>query len=74
VQHFNFDAGVLTVHDGKGHKNRTVPLPETILPELRTHLASLKDPYQRYLEQEYAGVFLVNDLEQKYPTAAKEFI
>jgi len=35
VQCFNFDAGVLTIHDGKGGKDRTVPLPETILPELR---------------------------------------
>jgi integron integrase len=74
VQNFNVDAGVLTVHDGKGQKDRTVPLPETILPELRAHLASLKDLHQRYLEQDYAGVFLVNALEKKYPHAAKEFI
>ncbi len=40
---FNFDAGVLTVHDGKGQKDRTVPLSETILPELRAHLEPLKD-------------------------------
>jgi site-specific recombinase XerD len=41
VQCFNFDAEVLTVHDGKGQKDRTVPLPKTILPELRIHLESL---------------------------------
>ena len=41
----NFDAGILTVHDGKGQKDRTVPLPETILPELRGHLESLKENY-----------------------------
>ena len=35
VQCFNFDARVLTVHDGKGQKDRTVPLPEMILPELQ---------------------------------------
>jgi integrase len=71
-QNFNCDAGVLTVHDGKGHKDRTVPLPETILPELRAHLASLHHRHQRYLEQDYAGVFLVNALENKYTHAAKE--
>jgi len=27
VHNFNFDAGVLTIHDGKGKKDRTVPLP-----------------------------------------------
>jgi|WetSurMetagenome_2_1015567.scaffolds.fasta_scaffold07021_3 integron integrase len=74
LQCFNFDAGILTVHDGKGQKDRTVPLPERILPELRKHLESLKDLHQRDLDRSYAGVFLVNALEKKYPKAAKEFI
>ena len=74
VHCMNFDAGILTVHDGKGQKDRTVPLPETILPELREHLESLKDLHQRDLKRKYAGVFLVNALEQKYKNAAKEFI
>jgi integron integrase len=74
VHCLNFDAGILTVHDGKGQKDRTVPLPETILPELRGHLESLKDLHQRDLDRAYAGVFLVNALEQKYKNAAKEFI
>ncbi len=74
VHCFNFDAGVLTIHDGKGGKDRTVPLPATILPELRAQLASLKDLHQRDLERNYAGVFLVNALEKKYKNVAKEFI
>ena len=28
VHCFNFDAGILTVHDGKGKKDRTVPIPQ----------------------------------------------
>lgn len=71
---FNLDAEVLTVHDGKGGKDRTVPLPTTILPELRAHFESLKDLHQRDLDRGYAGVFLVNALEKKYPNAAKDFI
>jgi integron integrase len=74
VQNFNFDAGVLTVHDGKGQKDRTVPLPETILPELRAHLDSLQDRHQRDLDRDYAGVFLPNALENKDKHAAKAFI
>jgi integron integrase len=74
VHCLNFDAGVLTIHDGKGGKDRTVPLPETILPELRAQLESLKDLHRRDLERDYAGVFLVNALEKKYKRAAKEFI
>ena len=60
VQCFNFAAGILTIHDGKGGKDRTVPLPETMLPELRAQLESLKDLHQRDLERDYAGVFLVH--------------
>ncbi|MHB8111765.1 MAG: integron integrase, partial [Syntrophorhabdaceae bacterium] len=74
VQCLNFDEGVLTVHDGKGQKDRTVPLPRTILPELRVHLESLKALHRQDLDRGYGGVFLVNALEQKYKNAAKEFI
>ncbi|MBI3015154.1 MAG: integron integrase [Candidatus Tectomicrobia bacterium] len=74
VQCLNFDAGLLTVHDGKGQKDRTVPLPQTILQELRVHLESLKVLHRGDLDRGYGGVFLVNALEQKYKNAAKEFI
>ncbi|MCZ6874442.1 MAG: integron integrase, partial [bacterium] len=74
VHNFNFDAEVLTVHDGKGQKDRTVPLPETILSELCAHLEALKDLHQRDLDRNYAGVFLPNALETKYKNAAKAFI
>jgi integrase len=74
VQCFNFDAGVFTIHAGKGGQDRTVPLPETILPALQAQLETLKDLHQRDLERNYAGVCLVNALESKYKHAAKEFI
>jgi len=41
IQNFNFDIGIRTVHDGKGKKDRAVPLPETIIPDLKTHLESV---------------------------------
>jgi len=38
VNAFNIELGVLTVHDGKGGKDRTVPLHETLIPEIRAQL------------------------------------
>ena len=38
VHCLNFDAGILTVHDGKGQKDRPVPLPETIIHPSSGHL------------------------------------
>ncbi len=46
IHNFNFDAGILTVHDGKGKKDRTVPLPQSISPELTSHLERAKNPHQ----------------------------
>jgi integron integrase len=74
VHCLNFDAEILTVHDGKGQKDRTVPLPQKVIPELEKHIESLKDLHQQDLDRKYAGVFLVNALEQKYKNAAREFI
>ena len=73
VHSLNFDAGVITVH-GKGKKVRTVPLPEAVVPELRARVEFLKELHQRDLDREYAGVFLENALEKKYPNAAREFV
>ena len=74
VQDINFDNGILTVHDGKGKKDRTVPLPETILPELKAHLESVIALHQNDLEAGYAGTFLVGLLEKKYKNAARELV
>jgi integrase len=62
------------VHDGKGKKDRTVPIPETIVPELKTHLQSVIDLHQEDLKAEYAGTFLSDLLEKKYKNAAKKLI
>ncbi len=74
VQCLDFDTGMVTVI-GKGKKVRTVPLPKAVLPELRTHLETLRDLHKRDLARtrKYGGVFLDNALERKYPKAPKEF-
>lgn len=74
VQSLNFDAGIITVHDGKGQKDRTVPLPKAILPAMRAQIDALKILHQRDLARKYAGVFLMNALDKKYPNAAREFV
>jgi len=74
VGDLNFDAGILTVHDGKGKKDRTVPLPDRIVPALRNHLESVIDLHQEDLANDYAGVFLPDSLERKYRNASKELV
>lgn len=73
VRDFNFDAGILTVH-GKGKKDRTVPIPESILSELKAQITVLGELHDKDLAAGYDGVFLDDSVEKKYPNAPKEFM
>jgi integron integrase len=73
VQNFNFEESILTVH-GKGDKDRTVPIPQTLMSELKSQLDMVSKLHDKDLKSGYSGVFLVDALEKKYPSAAKDFI
>ncbi len=70
VRDFNFDAGMLTVH-GKGKKDRTVPLPESIIPKLKTQLKVVGELHEQDLAAGYDGVFLDDAVEKITPTACR---
>lgn len=74
VNNFNFDDKILTVHDGKGKKDRTVPLPESIIPQINEHLEKVGNLHLLDLQKKYNGVFLFGAYEKKNKNAAKEFI
>ncbi len=74
VQDLNLDMKVLTVHDGKGKKDRTVPLPETIMPELKAQLARIIQAHEEDLAAGYGGVFLPTAVAKKYKQAARELV
>lgn len=73
VRDFNFDVNILTVH-GKGKKDRTVPLPESILTELKAQMKVIAELHDQDLAAGYDGVFLDDAVETKYPKAPKEYI
>ena len=74
VQNFNFDEGILSIQGGKGKKSRTVPIPQTITPELLEQLETVRKLHETDLKAGYSGAFLDDLLEKKYPKAAKDFI
>jgi site-specific recombinase XerD len=73
VKNFNLDAGILTLH-GKGSKDRTVPIPQTIMSELTAQFEAIRKLHDEDIAAGYAGVFLEDQLEKKYPMAVKDFI
>ena len=74
INNFNFDQAILTVHDGKGKKDRTVPLPESLLTEIKAHIERVKNLHRRDLAKGYDGVFMFDLIEKKYKNCAKELI
>jgi integron integrase len=74
VHCFNFDHQVLTVHDGKGKKDRTVPLPRVIMDDLKRQIDRVIGLHEQDLKKGYAGVFMPDRLESKYPNAPKELV
>lgn len=73
VQDLNFDMQVLTVHDGKGQKDRTLPMPSTLTAELAAQIEQVAALHEQDLAANTAGVFLPSTLDIKYKNAAKEF-
>ena len=71
---FNFDMKILTIHDGKGKKDRTVPIPEALLPELTAQLERVITLHEHDCQVGFDGVFLYGLLEQKYKNAARELV
>ncbi len=72
VQDLDFDLMRVTVHDGKGKKDRTVPMPEALVEDLKSQIESVSQLHQEDISSKYAGCFLPDSLERKYPNAAKE--
>ncbi len=69
----DFDAGLITVRGGKGDKDRTTLLPESLREELRVHLAKVREWYEADLAKGYGEAPLPDALARKYPEAGKEW-
>jgi len=58
VEQLNLAHRILTVHHGKGRKDRAMPLPVCLLPQLEAHLALVKAQFQEDSEAGFAGSFM----------------
>lgn len=74
VNNFNLDEGILTVHDGKGKKDRTLPLPESISDDVKLQLDRVYNLHQIDIADEYDGAFMFDRFEKKSKNAGKDFI
>jgi integron integrase len=73
VKDVDFEMMNLTVRDGKGAKDRTTLLPESLREPLRQHLEKVKFIHTEDLRRGFGEVWLPFALSKKYPNAGKEW-
>lgn len=73
VKDVDFGYSQILVRDGKGQKDRVVPLPQCYRVPLESLIASRGELHERDLAQGFGEVFLPDALSRKYPNAAREF-
>jgi integron integrase len=73
VQDLDLDGGSVHVHNGKGDKSRTLPLPKALHPALVKHLESVRGVDDSDLQVGFAGVMLPDALERKIPKAPRSW-
>ncbi len=72
IQDLDFGQGRIFVRGGKGGKDRTVILPESVRPVLSDHVAKVEVLHQADLREGFGEVYIPEALARKYPTACRE--
>ena len=74
VKDIDFNYQQIFVRGGKGNKDRVVPLPKTLISQLKKQLDKSEAFFVKDLENNQANVYLPYALSTKYPNASKEWI
>jgi integron integrase len=73
VQDVDFDYRQIVVRQGKGGKDRVVPLPDSLAERLRDQREETRRTHKKDLAEGYGEVYLPSALARKYPNAPREF-
>jgi len=70
----DFGNGRIVVRDGKGGKDRVVPLPTSLVGPLRAHLEDVRQLHTEDLAAGAGAVYLPHALARQSPNAPREWI
>jgi len=73
VKDVDFGRNEITIHDGKGFKDRMTMLPESLKPALQLHLERVWEIHKKDLAAGLGRVWLPFALARKYQNADKEW-
>lgn len=72
VQDIDFDYKQIVVRNGKGKKDRVVPLPEKLVEVIQDQIKNVEKQHQEDLKTGHGEVYLPEALARKYPGALTE--
>jgi integron integrase len=72
VKDIDFERGQITIRDGKGQKDRAVPLPRKLQGDLRRQQQRAAQVHRRDVADGHGRVWLPHALREKYPQADGE--
>ena len=73
IKDVDFERREITIRQGKGNKDRMTVLPDSIAPELETHVARVHGLWEQDRREGKPGVFMPDALDRKYPEAGKSW-
>lgn len=73
VQDVDLAQQLVTIRGGKGDKDRTVPLPVSLVGPIGEHLQRVRALWEADAARGTPPVYLPNGLERKYPNAGKDW-
>lgn len=73
VKDIDFDSGYITIHSGKGDKDRRAILPHSLRDALFRQIERVRHVHNLDIFDGFGNVFVPNALANKYPGIGKEF-
>ncbi|HZY45154.1 MAG TPA: integron integrase [Anaerolineae bacterium] len=73
IKDVDFANHIIIVRDGKGEKDRSTIMPDTITGDLKAHILKTKTIHDKDLREGYGEAPLPYALSRKYPNASREW-
>lgn len=74
LKDLDFEYGTILVRDGKGAKDRVVPLAKSVVPALKRQVEFVRSQHAADLKAGFGDVYLPPNLAKKWPKAGKDVI
>ncbi|MBD5779047.1 integron integrase [Pelagicoccus sp. NFK12] len=74
LKDLDLEYGTILVRDGKGAKDRVVPLGKSVLPALRRQIEFVQAQHVKDLKEGFGDVYMPPNLAKKWPKAGKDVI